>query len=411
MSHGRSVLIAQLRESLTTQRYNASLVVNYCNHAESFLRYLNRRRITIEAATPVAVSHYLRCAIRWFHQRHGHSPSPGWSSRPRSSVHALLRLARKRWPPEPVTSDPCEILCRSVCREYCEWLTEQRGLAVASVDDLMWEARNFLVWYTNRTSIASFKELCIKDIDAYFTMRAPGLRRRSLKDVAERLRSILRHLHRTGCTPVDLAPQIIMPRLYAYENIPSALNPEQISAVLKSTRKDKSPIGLRDYAILQLLSTYGLRLGEITHLQFNDIDWRAETLRIRHSKTGSCTILPLMKPVGEALINYLRRGRPKTDAREIFIRSRAPYRPLSRIYQCVRGRLEMAGVRLRGKRGPHIFRHARAVSLLRSSVSMKVIGDLLGHRSAEATIPYLKLATEDLRAIALEVPEREEVRS
>ena len=132
-----------------------------------------------------------------------------------------------------------------------------------------------------------------------------------------------------GHTAVDLSPQIIAPMLYAYETIPSALSLEQIATVLKSTRDDQSPIGLRDYAILLLLSTYGLRVGEITRLRLDDIDWRADTLRIHHSKTGAHSLLPLMEPVGEALINYLRHGRPKTDLREIFIRTRAPYRPLS----------------------------------------------------------------------------------
>ena len=74
------------------------------------------------------------------------------------------------------------------------------------------------------------------------------------------------------------------------------------------------------------------------------------------------------------------------------------------------GRIEAAGITPSGKRGPHIFRHARAVSLLRASVPRKLIGDVLGHRSTESTIPYLKLATEDLRAIALEIP-GQEVRS
>jgi integrase/recombinase XerD len=164
-------------------------------------------------------------------------------------------------------------------------------------------------------------------------------------------------------------------------------------------------LGYRDYAMLMLLSTYGLRDGEITRLRLEDIDWRAETLHIRHSKTGASSKLPLMAEVGEALLNYLRRGRPKTDAREIFIRMRAPYRRLSSLYSEVRRRLEAAGVKPPGKCGPHTFRHARAVSLLRASVSRKVIGDLLGHRSEEATLPYLKLATEDLRAIALDIPE------
>lgn len=404
MSHDHSALIAQLRESLTEQRYNAMVVHNYCQNAESFLHYLGQRKIALEAATPAEVSSYLHLAVRSFRQRHGYPCAPQWDSIPRSGIHALLRLVQKQWPPEPKASEPGEILCRVVCNEYREWLIEQRGLAVATVDDLMWEARHFLAWYTERSGVASFTELGIGDIDAYFEMRVPGLRRRSLKDVSERLRSLMRYLHKTGRTAVDLTPQIITPRLYAYESIPSALSPEQITAVLKSTREDTSPLGLRDYAILQLLSTYGLREGEITHLRLDDINWRAENLRIRHSKTGAHSLLPLMQPVGEALIDYLRRGRPKTDAREIFIRTRAPYRPLSRIYSEVRRRLKAAGVKPHGKRGPHVFRHARAVSLLRSSVPKKVIGDLLGHRSTESTNAYLKLATEDLRAIALEIP-------
>jgi integrase len=139
----------------------------------------------------------------------------------------------------------------------------------------------------------------------------------------------------------------------------------------------------------------------------DDIDWRADILNIRHSKSRARYQLPLLEPVGEALIDYLRNGRPETDVREIFVRSRAPYVPMVRIYSEVRRRMEAAGITLSGKRGPHIFRHARAVSLLRASVPRKVIGDVLGHRSTESTIPYLKLATEDLRAIALDIPGQE----
>ena len=113
----------------------------------------------------------------------------------------MLRLVQKQWPPEPKASEPGEILCRVVCNEYREWLIEQRGLAVATVDDLMWEARHFLAWYTERSGVASFTELGIGDIDAYFEMRVPGLRRRSLKDVSERLRSLMRYLHKTGRRP------------------------------------------------------------------------------------------------------------------------------------------------------------------------------------------------------------------
>jgi len=406
MPHERGALIDQLRALLTQQRYNPVVVHNYCRSAEHFLEYLAQRDIAVAAATPDHVSSYLRFARRQFRRRHGHPPAPRWESIPRAGIHALLRLVQKPWPPERPPASPAEALCRSVCNECREWLQVQRGLAQASIRALMWEGRNFLYWYSAHNSVDDFSQLNIKDIDTYFAMRAAaGLRRRSLKGVAERLRSLMRFLYTTDRIGIDLAPRIIAPVLYAYESIPSALSAEQIATVLKNTRKDRSPLGYRDYAMLLLLSTYGLRDGEITGLRLEDLDWRAETLHIRHSKTGASSQLPLMAEVGGALLNYLRRGRPKTDAREIFIRTRAPYRRLSSLYSEVRRRLEAAGVKPLGKCGPHTFRHARAVSLLRASVSRKVIGDLLGHRSEEATLPYLKLATEDLRAIALEIPE------
>jgi len=410
MSHEHGALVSRFRETLTQQRYNPVAVGNYCRNADYFLCYLAERKIALEVVTPTEVSIYLRLAVRRFHKRHGRAPAPYWVSIPRSGIHGLLKLALKSWPPEPATSNAGELLCREVCSQYQTWLREERGLAVASIDALMWEARYFCAWYIGRSDTPSFKGMGIRDVDAYFEMRAPGLRRRSLKDVAERLRGLMRHLHRTGRTAVDLAPRIIAPVLYAYESIPSALSLDQIATVLKSAQKDRSPMGLRDYAILQFLSTYGLRVGEITHLRLDDVDWRAETLRIHHSKTRAHSLLPLLEPVGEALLDYLRHGRPKTDAREIFIRSRAPYCRMFGIYSEVRRRMEAAGVRPSGKRGPHIFRHARAVSLLRASVPRKVIGDVLGHRSTESTVPYLKLATEDLRSIALEIP-GQEVRS
>lgn len=405
MPHDRGALIGELRALLTQQRFNPVVVHNYCRSAELFLQYLAWRDIAVHAATLDHVSGYLRYARRRSHLRFGHPPAPRWESIPRAGIHALLRLVQKQWPPEPSASSAAEVLCRSICGEYREEL-EQRGLAKQSIRALMWEGQHFLSWYTARSPVDDFAELNIKDIDLYFDMRAAaGLRRRSLKDMAERLRSLMRFLHRRGRIGDDLAPRISGPLLYAYESIPSALSAEQTSAVLKSTRKDRSPVGYRDYAILLLLSTYGLRDGEITRLRLEDVDWRGETLHIHHSKTGANSKLPLLAEVGEALLNYLRRGRPKTDAREIFIRTRAPYRRIYALYSAVRHRLEAAGVKPAGKCGPHAFRHGRAVTLLRASVSRKLIGDLLGHRSEESTLAYLKLATEDLRAIALEIPE------
>nr|RAV94505.1 integrase [Aerococcus mictus] len=404
MPQDPSTLVAELKTSLTQQRFNRVAIHNYCRNAEYFLQHLSERGITLDAVTPDDVSNYLRLAVRRFRKRHGHPPAPRWEAIPRSGIHALLRHSLKRWPPEPEAADAGERLCREVLAHYEAWLREERGLASASIYALMWEAKHFFGWYAKRSTTVGFADLSVPDIDAYMDMRAPGLTRKSLKDVAERIRGLLKYLYRTGLTPTNLTPHVITPLLYAYEGIPSALNPEQIAAVLEAADKDRSSMGLRDYAILQLLATYGLRSGEISRLRLEDVDWRGDVLHIRHSKTGARSVLPLLAHVGEALIAYLRHGRPETDVREIFVRTRAPYVPMVRIYNEVRRRIEAAGIELSGKRGPHIFRHARAVSLLRAEVPRKVIGDVLGHRSTESTIPYLKLATEDLRAIALEIP-------
>ncbi|WP_454645366.1 site-specific integrase [Bradyrhizobium liaoningense] len=405
MPHESSALVGELKEALTRQRYNRVAVHNYCRNAGYFLAYLEARKIALEAVTPADVTNYLRFAVRQFRKRHGRAPARYWIAIPRSGIHALLKLALKRWPPEPAATAG-ELLCREVCEQYQTWLREERGLATASVDALLWEARNFCTWLIKHPN-ANFAGLTVRDLDIYMDMRARGLTRKSLKDVAERLRSLLRHLQVTGRIAADLSQHVIAPLLYAYEGIPSALSADQISTVLEFIRKDPSPMGLRDHAILQLLAVYGLRAGEIIRLRLEDVDWRGDVLHIRRSKTGDHSRLPLFEVVGEALIDYLRHGRPETDVREIFVRTRAPYVPMVRIYSEVSRRIEAAGITLSGKRGPHIFRHARAVSLLRASVPRKLIGDVLGHRSTESTIAYLKLATEDLRAIALEIPGQE----
>lgn len=404
MTKTDSELIAELSGVLARQKFSPVVVGNYCSYARGFLDYLSARDMSVATVTPLQVEQYLRHAIRCFRKCHGRAPGLRWHAIPRAGIHALLRLVQGKWPPEPDVTGPDAMLRHAICCEYEAWLRDERGLATASIAALMWEARHFLKWQLERSGAAGLGELSVPDIDLYMATRTPGLRRRSLKDVAERLRSVLRYMHRTGRVPTDLAPHVAAPLLYAYEGVPSTLDRNQIALVLEAAKHDTTPMGLRDHAMLQLLATYGLRSGEVKNLRLEDIDWRAESLRIRHSKTGACSFLPLMAPVGEALLQYLRRGRPQVDRREVFIRSRAPYRPLTCLYSEIRRRLLAAGVKPPGKCGPHVFRHARAVELLRASVPQKIIGDLLGHRSTEATLPYLKLATEDLRAVALDVP-------
>ena len=126
------------------------------------------------------------------------------------------------------------------------------------------------------------------------------------------LRGVLRYLYGRGLVPVDLAGAIEGPPIYALEGIPSTIRREDIERALEAARRDHSSLGRRDYAILMLLSTYGLRAGEIARLCLSDIDWRHERLRIRHVKTGACSDLPLLRGPADALLDYARGPIPRS---------------------------------------------------------------------------------------------------
>lgn len=401
--------LSRLGEHLKQERYSRKVLQRWTEVARRFVIFLCKRHIAVEAAEPPNVSSYLQNELRLFRRRNRRAPGSikGWRNSHTGGIHMLLRLVQGQWPPVSVPSTSFEAFHRQVCEEYAEWMRDVRGLAPESRSDRSAEARRFLSWLGERGNPQGLLLISATDIDGYMTSRAKSRRRISLNSCGNRLRGFLRYLHDSGRVTRDLAAAVICPTLYAFESIPSSLKPEHIQAVLEKTRQDHSRTGLRDYAILMLLSTYGLRAGEVTALRLDDVDWKKEVLRIRHSKTGAHSELPLLATVGDAILDYLQNGRPQTQAREIFIRTRAPYQPFRRgssLYTPIQRRLTAAGIELAGKRGPHTFRHARAVSLLRATVPVKEIGDILGHRAAASTAIYLKLAIDDLRSVALELP-------
>jgi len=412
-AQGPDWLLARMRDALTASGYRPTVIDRYLVYAKLFLRYIAEANLRLEEVEPRHVEAYLSVALRRYRRIHGCAPRVmvAWRCSHTAGIHQLLRFARGRWPGAPAISTPEDTWREALCGEFEQWLREWRGLARTSTVAYVDEARRFLSWYVaTRVSVANLNDLGLSDIDGFLKGRCQPLRRVSRKNVTHNLRCFLRFLHATGHIERDLASGVISPTLYALESIPSALAPDQIAAVLASVRRDRSAAGLRDHAILTLLATYGLRAGEVTTLRLDDVDWRADRLWIRHTKTDARSCLPLVPAVGDALLDYLRHGRPAAAAREIFVHIKAPFSPLARgssLYLMVRRRLEAAGVKPAGKKGPHTFRHARAVSLLRGAVSTKAIGDLLGHRSVASTAPYLKLASDDLRAVALELPARE----
>ena len=150
-----------------------------------------------------------------------------------------------------------------------------------------------------------------------------------------------------------------------------------------------------------VLIAYGLRSGEVAGLRLDDLDWEEEKLRVRRPKPGRTHHYPLSRGVGLAILRYLRKIRPPRADRTLFLTLNAPIRPLSRtaISHVVRSRLDRLGITGK-RRGPHALRHAAAQHLLDHGLSMKEVGDYLGHRSVSATSVYAKVQLGALREVA-----------
>ena len=166
-----------------------------------------------------------------------------------------------------------------------------------------------------------------------------------------------------------------------------------------------SPMGLRDYAMFLLIAAYGLRASEVVAISLDDILWRQGILRIHQRKTSSPLELPLTNEVLSALVKHLKRTPPPAPYRRVFLRMRAPMGVLkpTAVTEAFQALVRKSGLSI-SYQGPHCMRHAYALHRLKNGTPLKTIGDILGHRTAESTSMYLRLATGDLREVALAVP-------
>lgn len=291
-------------------------------------------------------------------------------------------------------------------------LTNEYGLYLETVRN----AKRSTIVHHSRTASSFLSQLgyeenpsCLIDVDlnaieAFVRMRSQSISRASLQHEITNLRSLLRFLSVQGQVRPGLDSQIDSPRLYSGEQLPRSLSWETVQSLLASIDQT-IPMGLRDYAMLLLIATYGLRVSEVVALKLDDIQWRAATIRVPSCKSVSPPLLPLTDSVGESLVAYLRRGRPAWPHRQVFLHHRAPAGPLT---PGAVGKAFLKWVRKSGLnipyQGPHCLRHTLAVHLLRHEVPLKTIGDVLGHRSAESTCTYIRLAVEELRDVALSLP-------
>lgn len=191
------------------------------------------------------------------------------------------------------------------------------------------------------------------------------------------------------------------------ERIPSYFTVEEVMKIEQSVSRN-SANGKRNYAMLLLASRLGLRASDIANLQFSNIDWDKNMITLTMQKTGKVIELPLLADVGNAIIDYLRHGRPKSDVQSVFLSGNAPYVAATKSMVCaaINAIIIKSGVDTSGKHhGPHSLRHSLASAMLKGGSMMPVISESLGHRSTQTTLTYLKIDIRSLLKCALPVPE------
>ena len=220
------------------------------------------------------------------------------------------------------------------------------------------------------------------------------------------LRRALRYLYAQGIITTDLSTVVPKIRYCKKTKIPSAYSKDEIERMVNSIDRG-SPRGKRDYALILLAARLGLRASDIANLTFSSFKWDKNIIEVAQQKTGEPVTLPLLNDVGEAVIDYIRYARPKSDVPFLFLKLNGPNDAMyaNSIHHTVYTRLKAAGIRIPpGKRhGPHALRHSLASALLENNVPMPVISEALGHTETESTSVYLNIDVTRLRECAVEV--------
>ena len=284
-------------------------------------------------------------------------------------------------------------------RIYEHFLVNERGLSSATVVNYVPIVHTFL---TERfgTQAVALERLVAQDANRFILRHSQRLSRSRTKLLATALRSFLRHLYQRGDIAVDLAGAVLPVMNWRLSGLPKALTSEQVGSILESC--DRSTItGRRDHAILLLLARLGLRAGEVATMTLDDLDWGKGLVTVS-GKGQRREPLPLPREVGEALVAYLRNGRPPCHTRRLFVRIWAPHRGFANgtaICNVVWRALARAGIDPPFK-GSHLLRHTLACAMLRSGASLEDIGQILRHRHPQTTQIYAKLDNAALRTLA-----------
>jgi integrase/recombinase XerD len=283
---------------------------------------------------------------------------------------------------------------------FLRYLREERGLREATIYHYGHRLHGFAD-FLKRSGVTSLAELSPALLASFVVDTPQKLARTGKRDLCGVIRVFLRYCHRQQVIGKDLSGAVEMPQVYRLADVPRSITWEEVRRMLEAVDR-RTVRGRRDYAMLLLLVTYGLRAHEVAKLTLDDVDWKRERLQIPERKAGHSTAYPLANVVAEALIEYLRSGRPETQDRHVFFRVLAPQSPITNgaVSSTVAAYLRKAGIQVR-RPGAHTLRHTCVQKLIEAEFPLKTIGDYVGHRSPQSTEIYSKVAITALREVAI----------
>ncbi len=323
--------------------------------------------------------------------------SPGvWASRHlwRYTCAAGITAAEKP-PPAPAYFPLIE--------EWLGFLERHRGLGPGTLRLYRRQIHRFLESLNSPSTETCLAHVDVDYIREYLDRACKGRSRPQRKAILSTLRIFLRFAWSRGYTARDLSSSVERLPNFKHDRLPRGPAWEDAKRLLDAPDRTTA-VGRRDYAILQFLLAYGVRGQQICSLSIEDICWRRDTIAFAPLKQGRRIEVPLIPAVGEAILAYLRCGRPHTDSRRVFLRSRPPFTPLISISSLVVRAFEKTGVPS-PHHGSHALRHAWATRMLAEGRPLKTIADLIGHRSLETTRIYTKVDFVRLRTVPLSWPE------
>lgn len=302
-------------------------------------------------------------------------------------------------------------------REYVQYCKDRLHLRPGTLQGRTTELMIFLDFLHSRKA-RTLDQIQASDLSEFISGRTDlplgkirrdhWLQPKTVARIVSDVRSFLRFLTMRGILQKDLGAELPKIRVPRDAKIPSVWEHELVVRLLEAVDRSSAK-GKRDYAILLLACRLGMRVGDIRTLKLDQLHWEDSTLEVTQSKTGTPLRLPLTNEVGEALIDYLKSGRPQTAHREVFLKANPPFDPFrgNNPHHIVTYWRLLGGIRFRTaqKRGIHSLRHTLATRLLEKGTPFTTIAEILGHTSLESTRIYAKANVEALRSVALDPEE------